>query len=107
MAKVPRAPAYKHIAAFKRAGWVVDHVEGSYYILVKRGARKHLSIPMHKGKDLPIGLLRGLLRDAGLTVEEYIAFFYKRKHSPSPPSEGNPSPGSCRKASDRQYGCRS
>ena len=80
MAKLPRAPAYKHIAAFKRAGWVVDHVEGSHYILVQSEARKHLSIPMHKGKDLPVGLLGGLIRDAGLTVEEYIAFFYKRKH---------------------------
>jgi len=39
----------------------------------------HLSIPMHKGKDLPVGLLRGLIRDAGLTNEEYIALFHKRK----------------------------
>ena len=79
MAKLPRAPAIKHIAAFKRAGWIIDHIEGSHYILVKKGTRKHLSIPMHKGKDLPIGLLKGLIRDAGLTNEEYIDLFYRRK----------------------------
>jgi predicted RNA binding protein YcfA (HicA-like mRNA interferase family) len=69
----------KHIAAFKRAGWRLDHVEGSHYILVKKDARLHLSVPMHKGQDLPVGLLKGLIRDAGLTNEEYMALFHRRK----------------------------
>jgi hypothetical protein len=35
----------------------------------------HLSIPVHKGRDLGVGLLRKLIRKAGLTPEEYISFF--------------------------------
>jgi len=40
MAKLPRAPAIKRIAAFKRAGWVIDHEE---YIdlFYKRKRRKN------------------------------------------------------------------
>ena len=79
MPKLPRAPAKKHLRAFRRADWILDHIEGSHYILVKKGERKHLSLPMHKGRDLPIGLLRGLIRDAGLTPDEYCNFFYKRR----------------------------
>jgi predicted RNA binding protein YcfA (HicA-like mRNA interferase family) len=29
MRKLPRASGDKHIAAFKRAGWKVNHIEGS------------------------------------------------------------------------------
>jgi len=38
-----------------------------------------LSVPVHKGRDLGVGLLRKLIRKAGLTSEEYIAFFRGKK----------------------------
>jgi len=38
-----------------------------------------LSIPVHKGRDMGVGLLRKLIRKAGLTPEEYIAFFRGKK----------------------------
>ncbi|HIJ06880.1 MAG TPA: type II toxin-antitoxin system HicA family toxin [Methanocalculus sp.] len=44
------------MAAFKRAGWIVNHIEGSHHILVKAGSQIHLSIPVHAGKELGIGL---------------------------------------------------
>lgn len=37
---------------------------------LKTPPHRHLSIPNHK--ELGKGLLRGLIRDAGLTVEEFI-----------------------------------
>lgn len=42
MHKLPRASGDKHVAAFKRAGWVVNHIEGSHYIMVKEGSDKQL-----------------------------------------------------------------
>jgi hypothetical protein len=39
-------------------------------ILVKPGQRANLSIPDHR--ELDRGLLRGLIRDAGLTVEQFL-----------------------------------
>lgn len=77
MRKLPRACGDKHIAAFKRAGWRVNHIEGSHYVLIKDGLDVHLSIPVHKDRELGIGLLKKLIARAGLTNEEYINFFNK------------------------------
>ena len=79
MPKLPRAPGDRHIAAFKRDGWFVDHIRGSHHILVKEGCDAHLSIPVHKGKDIDTGLLKKFIRLAGLTNEEYLNLFYKRR----------------------------
>ena len=45
-------------------GWKVDRISGSHYIMVK--GKETISIPVHDGKDLPIGLLNKLLKQAGL-----------------------------------------
>lgn len=39
-------------------------------ILVKPGVAVNLSIPDHR--ELDRGLLRGLIRDAGMTVDEFL-----------------------------------
>jgi predicted RNA binding protein YcfA (HicA-like mRNA interferase family) len=75
MCKLPRASGEKHLAAFRRAGWTINHIEGSHHILVKKGSNIHLSIPVHKGKDLGVGLLKKLIEKAGLTNEQYVAYF--------------------------------
>jgi predicted RNA binding protein YcfA (HicA-like mRNA interferase family) len=54
----------------------VNHIEGSHYIMIKEGHDVHLSIPVHKEKDLGIGLLKRLIEKTKLTNEEYIALFY-------------------------------
>jgi len=79
MPKLPRAGGKKHIAAFKRAGWVENHVEGSHHILTKEGSQVHLSIPIHAGRDLGVGLLRKLIEKAGMTQEKYYAYFSRGK----------------------------
>ena len=55
----------------------MNHIEGSHYILIREGSPVHLSIPVHSGKELGPGLLRKLIRKAGLTTEEYLEFFIK------------------------------
>ena len=63
--------------AFQRAGWRLYHIEGSHHILVKQGSDMHLSIPVHKGRDLGVWLLYKLIAKAGLTDDEYIELFYR------------------------------
>lgn len=77
MHKLPRASGEKHVAAFKRAGWIVNHVEGSHFIMIKEGCNVHLSIPVHKGREMGLGLLKKLIARAGLSNEEYIELFFK------------------------------
>jgi predicted RNA binding protein YcfA (HicA-like mRNA interferase family) len=78
MQKLPRVCGDKHVAAFKRAGWKLNHIEGCHHILTKEGIDVHLSVPVHKGRDLGIGLLKKLIARAGLTNEEYLELFYDK-----------------------------
>jgi predicted RNA binding protein YcfA (HicA-like mRNA interferase family) len=78
MPKLPRASGDKHVSAFKAAGWKVNHIEGSHYILIKENSRVHLSIPVHKNKTVGTGLLKKLIVKAGLTNEEYLKYFHKK-----------------------------
>ncbi len=77
MHKLPRASGERHVAAFKRAGWTVNHIEGSHYIMIKEGCNVHLSVPVHKGREMGLGLLKKLIAKAGLSNEEYIDLFFK------------------------------
>jgi predicted RNA binding protein YcfA (HicA-like mRNA interferase family) len=56
--------------AFEEAGWRFDRQRGSHMVLVKQGFPVNLSIPDHR--ELDRGLLRGLIRDAGLTLEQFL-----------------------------------
>lgn len=72
MSELPVIRGDVAIKAFNRAGFQLDHVRGSHHILKKPGHRYHLSVPVHKGQTLGRGLLRRLIRDAGLTEEEFV-----------------------------------
>ena len=61
-------------------GWKLDRIKGSHYILVKQGCEAILSIPVHGSKPLDTGLLKGLLRDANINIEEYLEAFYSKKY---------------------------
>jgi len=78
MPKLPRASGDKHVSAFKAAGWQVNHIEGSHYILTKENSEIHLSVPVHKNKILGIGLLKKLIAKAGLSNDQYIKYFNKK-----------------------------
>lgn len=57
------------VKKFKRAGWIVDRQVGSHVMLVKIGYPYTLSVPQHK--ELGIGILKKLLKQAKLSVGEF------------------------------------
>ena len=59
------------INALGKAGWYVHRQRGSHLIMHKSGSPNIIVIPLH-AQDLPKGTLRGILGDAGLSVEEFI-----------------------------------
>ncbi|MFH1288602.1 MAG: type II toxin-antitoxin system HicA family toxin [bacterium] len=59
------------VKKFKRAGWIVARQAGSHVMLVKRGYLYTLSVPQHK--ELGVGILRKLLKQAELSVDEFNA----------------------------------
>ncbi|MEI9475475.1 MAG: type II toxin-antitoxin system HicA family toxin [Deltaproteobacteria bacterium] len=60
------------IKALERAGWVSRGRRGSHVKPVKDGNLNILSIPVHKGKPVKIGLLKNQIRKSGLTEEEFL-----------------------------------
>lgn len=59
------------VRKFVRAGWTVARRRGSHIMLTKPGFQWTLSVPDHP--RLGRGLLRKLIKQAGLTVEEFNA----------------------------------
>jgi predicted RNA binding protein YcfA (HicA-like mRNA interferase family) len=54
---------------FERTGWLFERQRGSHMILSKPGSRVNLSVPDHR--EIKRGLLRALIADSGLTVDEF------------------------------------
>lgn len=62
------------IRALKKAGFDVARVKGSHHILRHRtDPRRSTVVPVHAGKDIKRGLLRKIISDAGLTVDQFNA----------------------------------
>jgi predicted RNA binding protein YcfA (HicA-like mRNA interferase family) len=59
--------------ALERAGFVFDRQDGGHAILFHPETNVTVSVPMHGGRDMPTGTLRGIIADAGLTVAEFQA----------------------------------
>ncbi len=72
MPSIPRITGADAKRAFQRAGFHQDRMSGSHCIMKKDGHLYHLSIPMHQGKTLGVGLLKSLIEAAGLTVEQFL-----------------------------------
>jgi predicted RNA binding protein YcfA (HicA-like mRNA interferase family) len=51
----------------ERKGWSLMRVQGSHHIYGRPGSNVRLSIPVHGNQALKIGLLKHLLKMAGLT----------------------------------------
>ena len=71
MPQLPVISGADAVKKIERAGWKVDRQKGSHVMMTKPGSMVTLSVPQHR--ELDRGLLRALIRDAGLTVEEFIA----------------------------------
>jgi len=71
MPKLPRTSAQKIIRALETLGFIVLRQQGSHVIL--RRGNKGCVVPMHK--EVAVGTLRGVLRQADLSPEEFMEAF--------------------------------
>lgn len=72
MAELPVISGREAVRAFGNAGYEMDRQRGSHIVL-RHGEPPHrrLTIPDHK--ELKKGTLRALIRQAGLSVDEFVA----------------------------------
>jgi predicted RNA binding protein YcfA (HicA-like mRNA interferase family) len=58
------------VKAFLRAGWSRMGQNGSHVMLTKQDQRATITIPQHK--EVKPGTLRGVIRAANMTVDEFL-----------------------------------
>jgi len=70
---LPSIQPKRLIRALEKAGFFVHHVSGSHYIL-KHPARLavRVTVPFHN-RDLKRGTLRSIIKQSGLTNEEFLS----------------------------------
>jgi predicted RNA binding protein YcfA (HicA-like mRNA interferase family) len=74
---LPRLPVLagnEIVQALQRAGFVLDRQSGSHKILKDRNRDLTVSVPVHANKPVKRGTLRAIIRDAGLTRDEFLRF---------------------------------
>ena len=73
MPRLPRVSGAEAIRVLHRLGFVQVRQRGSHVILKRIGPEKVTGcvVPLHA--ELALGTLRGILKQAGVTSEEFIA----------------------------------
>ena len=69
MPAVPSVRGERVVRALEKAGFKVARIAGSHHIMRHPDGRG-TTVPVHHGRDVAMGTLRGILSDSGLTVEE-------------------------------------
>lgn len=69
MGRLSNISGKEAVKIFERFGYIFDHQTGSHMILW-HDSKPTLSVPNHK--ELAPGLLRSLIRQAEITVEEFL-----------------------------------
>jgi predicted RNA binding protein YcfA (HicA-like mRNA interferase family) len=72
MASLYNLKPEKVIRAFERAGWVNRGQSGSHVKLTRDGNPNILSISVHKGRPVKIGLLKDQIKKSGMAEVEFL-----------------------------------
>ena len=56
--------------AVQKKGWSLARIQGSHHIYAMPGRRERIVIPIHGNRPLKLGLLRSLMKIAGLTDDD-------------------------------------
>ena len=70
MPKLPVLSARECIAALEKAGFHVIRQRGSHITLRRDNPSARVTVPNHK--ELKTGMLRSIIRQAGMTVDEFL-----------------------------------
>jgi predicted RNA binding protein YcfA (HicA-like mRNA interferase family) len=71
MTRLPRVKGREIVRALEKAGFAVDRTRGSH-VFLKYPDGRATAVPVHSGETLGPGLLRAILRDVKLSVDELI-----------------------------------
>jgi len=73
-ARLPRVTCVELIRVLKRAGFQPVGQRGSHMHLRRHTDNKRVTVPVHKGRIVPLGTLRAIIRDADIQPEDLLDF---------------------------------
>ena len=73
MPKLPRISGAEAIKVFKKLGFHIARQRGNHVVL--RRENRGCAIPLHK--ELAIGTLKSAIRQAGISVEEFVEAYQR------------------------------
>jgi predicted RNA binding protein YcfA (HicA-like mRNA interferase family) len=72
MPQLPSLTARKVVRALRRAGFIEDRQRGSHLVLIHPETKARTVVPVHPGQTIKQPLLRAIIRDANLSVAEFL-----------------------------------
>ncbi len=72
MTRMPQVTAQELVRFLKAQGFIEDRQSGSHLTLWHEGRKTSVTIPVHAGSDIGRGLAARILKDAGLSVEDFL-----------------------------------
>ena len=72
MERLPTLSAREVMRALERGGFYHHHTRGSHYYFKHPDRERPVPVPYH-ARDIKRGLLRAIIKQAGMTIEEFIA----------------------------------
>ncbi len=72
MPKIPIINGTKLVKILKKKGFVLNRIRGSHHILIHQEKQITVSIPVHKSTTLGRGITLAIIKDAGITTEEFL-----------------------------------
>jgi predicted RNA binding protein YcfA (HicA-like mRNA interferase family) len=70
MSKLPVISGRQCVRALQKVGFVEDHQTGGHVILRRENPTVTISVPNHR--ELKKGALRAIIKQAGLSVDEFV-----------------------------------
>jgi len=71
MPKLVPVSAKKMFKILQTLGFELVRVKGSHHFFLNQRTSKTTTVPFHAGEDLGVGLIKEILRDINLSVDEY------------------------------------
>jgi len=74
---IPRVRCDDLVRVLKKAGFVEKRQKGSHLTMWRGSDKRRVTIPIHPGREVPIGTLRSILRDADISADDFRALLKK------------------------------
>ena len=68
--KLPQLKAREIIRALRRDGWELGRSKGGHQHFVHPTKPGTVTVPVHKGRDVPTVIIKSIIKQAGLTEDE-------------------------------------